>query len=453
MKLTETTFLQFQKLLVHECGLFFSKDRSDILAEKVWERAKACGFHTCEKYLHHIRFDPQGKSEIVSLIDHLTINETYFFRNGPQFTALKDFILPGLIEKKRSESNLGMIKIWSAGCSTGDEPYSLAILLREALPDPKGMVLSILATDINRTVLEKAAGGVYGQRSVQEVPAHILHRHFTRSGSHYRLKDDIRNMVQFHHHNLVSDPYTLLGMQGVDIIFCRNVIIYFNAETIKGVIAQFRDCLQPEGYLFMGHAEALWEVTKDFKAVEFPQTFLYRKVPAGTALRPLPEAAPSPPPILLPNVLPQDQRPKVPEWQPAFAPSLDEMMSEATALANRGEYRQAMKTLKYVVARDNLHTAGHYLLGVLFAKEKQYDQAVEEFRRLLFIDDRVSVAYFHLGDLYRFLGKRKEAKKEYDNCLRILKKTKEDEPVPFSAGLTAGVLCQATYRALNALEG
>ena len=171
---------------------------------------------------------------------YLTIGETTFFRSPDQFKALREYLLPRLVPERRKEG--GRLKIWSAGCSTGEEPYSIAITLREAIPDVDRWEIRLVATDINHKFLGFAQEGLYHPRKVRCVKDEILARYFTKEGGHYRVAPEIRNMVTFHYHNLYVDSYQ--PFQDTDIIFCRNVLIYFRRDRIREVIDKFHRVLK-----------------------------------------------------------------------------------------------------------------------------------------------------------------------------------------------------------------
>lgn len=454
MDFTEDIFQQFQSFLIEQAGLYFRKDAGRSLGETLAERVAHCQLNSYEDYLHYLKFHSQRQPEFQTLLNLLTIGETYFFRNEPQFGVLVNYVLPQLVEKKNEIQEL---RIWCAGCSTGEEPYTIAIILKEMFPRLMRWNLSILATDINSQVLKAATEGVYSPRSVKYVPEAYSNHYFTKRGPRYALADEIKKMVRFEYHNLATDPYALLGMQGVDILFCRNVTIYFDRKTVQRVIAQFSDCLNPDSYFLIGHAETLWGISDEFATIEFPQTFLYQKseerkqekavchIPIPPVMSPAPDSKEI---ATLPEPSSQDSNTRT----PCNDKETHNEFKKATILANHGDYEEAMKILKTLIAKDNLHTPAYYLLGVLYSKKEQYPKAIEEFRRALYIDEKLAVGYYHLGNIYHLVGNATQAKKEYNNCLRLLKQKKDEaEAVPFSEGLTVGVLLRAAERAMECL--
>lgn len=461
--MNEQTFQQLQAFLVRKSGLYISGDRMGVLEEKVRSRLSSCGMENIEHYFQFLQYNSEGAAELKNLIDLLTVGETFFFRNQPQFNALREAILPAMIQSKGARKSL---KIWCAGCSTGEEPYSLAILLNEmGFFDPSWKV-SILATDINRRSLEAAQRGAYSERAVQEVPADQLQRYFTRQGRRYLLSDEIKSRVEFRRHNLVGDEFSLEEMRDLDVVLCRNVTIYFNLPTTQRLISQFADCLTPESYLFIGHAETLWGISEAFDPVEFPDTFVYRKrnpraaKPAfslhkAMARKSVPPTVPKPVVASVPAIPPARPVSSKPVAQAhRAAPPFDSeaLLAEAQRLADQGAHEKALESLRQVVAQDNLCIQAYYLMGVLLSTLKRYGEAIDVFRKLLYIDGNLILSHYHLGTLYQALQDKARAEKEYSNCLKLLEGSQEEEPIPYVDGLTAGVLRQAVKAAFTALE-
>jgi chemotaxis protein methyltransferase CheR len=234
------------------------------------------GHDSYREYYNLLKFHPEGRLEIRELLDLITIGETYFFRNKAQFDVLMKFVLPEIMERKR-DSGEKRLRVWSAGCSGGDETYSIAMAMMEVIPSHQNWHISILGTDINRNVLACAKEAIYGEKHIGHLPKEYLAKYFKVRGTTYILNTDVRELARFEYHNLARDPFIYETMQNIDIIFCRNVMIYFDSQTSLRVIENFYNCLAPDGYLFLGHAETLWQITNKFERVEFPQTFIYKK--------------------------------------------------------------------------------------------------------------------------------------------------------------------------------
>ncbi len=206
----------------------------------------------------------------------LTTTETYFFRNSQQLQSFQQEVLPALIKKKR-KAGVSHFYIWSAGCASGEEPYTLAMILRETLPDFQDWKISLVGTDINTSVLEKARKGQYAERSLRDTPQRYKAKYFVKEGdSTYRIRDEVKQMVTFRPGNLIETRDSSL-IQNVDCIFCRNVLIYFNIESCRKVVQMFYDNLAPQGYLFLGHSESLYRITAIFKLVKLQHSLVYYK--------------------------------------------------------------------------------------------------------------------------------------------------------------------------------
>ena len=276
LPLSSDNFGLFRDLLLETSGLQFEEDRNQSLHLALWERLQQRGYDSYREYYHLLRFHPEGRLEMRELLDLITIGETYFFRNKAQFHVLMKFVLPELIQRK-SELGEKSLRVWSAGCSRGDEPYSIAMAIMEVLPSYKDWSISILGTDVNRNGLACANQGIYCEKDIGHLPKEYLEKYFKAEGAAYHLHSDVKELVQFEYHNLVKDPFAQEKMLDQDLIFCRNVTIYFNGQMTRRVIDRIHDCLVPGGYLFLGHTETLWRINDKFENVEFPQAFVYRK--------------------------------------------------------------------------------------------------------------------------------------------------------------------------------
>lgn len=440
MTLNDEEFKLFQGLLVEKSGLYFPPDRKEALESALQKRLKESKQADYADYYAQLS-SGDGRHEFLELVDLLTIGETYFFRNHFQFEVLQENVLPKLLEKKKS------LKIWSAGCATGEEAYTLAMILLESMPDIENWDVSILATDINQHYLDQAKQGVYSQRAVSKVPQNYLSKYFKKTGNKYYLSDAIKNRVVFMRHNLVEDPFTLDGMQGADVVFCRNVIIYFDLPTIKKTIDRFYHALSDDGYLFLGFSESLWQIDDRFGVVEFPHTFIYKK---GFVPAPAPshlyvdipeiifESTPSPMPI--------------PPLPPAKREEIAPYIKKALELANAADYEGALQELKHIALIDNLCEQCYYLMGVLLERTGQLDEAIREYRRAIYVNQNLSIAYFNLGNIYAFQKNKKQALKEYNNAIKILQSQPPDAPVPFSDSLYNNLLLTACRKRMEVLD-
>ncbi|TSI02644.1 protein-glutamate O-methyltransferase CheR [Lysinibacillus sp. BW-2-10] len=262
------TLKQLGQLVYYYCGLNYLNN-IDSLETKITPRLQSLSLSLWE----YMKFLDNNPNEWDQLVEILTINETYFFREDKQLTYFKDNILPKL---KNRNSNKP-IKIWSAACSTGEEPYSLAMLILDSgLIEPKKV--QIIGTDINKKVLTIAKNGTYSKRSLsfRRIPPEWLNKYFREEEDAYKVKDSIKDMVDFHYVNLL-DKEKMSMYHDFDIIFCRNVLIYFDQETIRKVASSFYQSLVKGGYLFLGHAENISNMNIGFNTISTEGAFFYRK--------------------------------------------------------------------------------------------------------------------------------------------------------------------------------
>lgn len=256
-------------LLHRIAGIHLTDAKRDLVRVRLGKRLRALGWTSFEEYVAHIQ-SAEGQAELARMVDGLTTNKTSFFREPAHFTFLREVVFPAWSEDRRA------IRIWSAGCSTGEEPYSLAMLLLESLPRIAERDVRILATDISPRVLKVARAGRYGDEEVVDVPDLLRARYFLRhenprGGSTWEVRPEVRALVRFAHLNLMDD----WPMRGpFDAIFCRNVMIYFDHDTRQRLVQRFEGLLDEGGYLFVGHSESLSTYRQ---GLEYIQPAVYRR--------------------------------------------------------------------------------------------------------------------------------------------------------------------------------
>ncbi len=270
MAFTNKEFQKFRDFIYNATGIWFSENKKNSLFNKISSRMQKIGIDSLNDYFSIITsIDDRGEYE--NLINEITTNETYFFRNKPQFDALNNFILPKIISEKIAK-NEKKIRIWSAGCSTGEEPYSISISLLEQLRFASMWDIYILATDISTEVLLKAEEGRYNEKAIKMMDSNILKKYFEYNDSSYIIKDSVKKLVKFEYQNLVD----VIFEKDMDIIFCRNVLIYFKEDFREKLLDKFYFSLKNGGYFFVGHSEMIRD--KRFKMIFFKDTILYQKV-------------------------------------------------------------------------------------------------------------------------------------------------------------------------------
>jgi chemotaxis protein methyltransferase CheR len=274
---------QFRSTVTCHLGLQYEDAKLDYLADVIRQRMQSVGrarFESCPAYLGHLNASPRGSAEWRALAEQLTVNETFFFRNTENFRALAEIVLP---ERIRAKAPTKQLRILSAGCSSGDEPYSLAIMVREALPDLDAWDVKIIGIDINPAILLKATQGRYSEWSLRATSADIRRRYFRADGEDFVLASEIQKMVSFEERNLVDEDPLFWAPHTYDVVFCRNVLMYFSRETARGVVGRIRHALLPRGFLFLGHAETLRGITPEFHLCHTHDTFYYQQRDAGDA--------------------------------------------------------------------------------------------------------------------------------------------------------------------------
>jgi chemotaxis protein methyltransferase CheR len=324
LSLTDEEFDTLRKILEKSAGLVHDESRRDSLTFAVAERMEAVGASSSGGYLAMLS-GPGGAPERQQLIDVVTIQETHFFRNPPQIRALRQHVLPELI--RRSTALNRPLTIWSAGCSTGEEPYSLAMLVRELMPMATREHVRIVGSDVSATALAFADAGRYGARAVQMADPIDLGRWFDIDHGSYSVKDDVRELVDLRLHNLITEAPPFDSGE-VDLLLCRNVTIYFNRTTTKALMSRFHTALGDGGYLFLGHSETLWQMSEAFTLVPLGDAFVYRRDdgPQGRATLPDRRTEAGDAPILLPERRGRTERrrdlPETPSARALTSPSV-----------------------------------------------------------------------------------------------------------------------------------
>ncbi|HPI93101.1 MAG TPA: protein-glutamate O-methyltransferase CheR [Deltaproteobacteria bacterium] len=275
-KMTDETFILLRDFIYEQSGIYFADNKKGQLEARLGLRLKANNIPDYDKYYYLLKYDPNSSGELRSLFDSVTTNETSFFRSPPQIQAFREKVLPEVIARKEKQGDR-QIRLWSAGCSTGEEPYTMGIVLKQILNDRGAdWEVKIVASDISEKALRSAKAAVYGDYSLRSVPPEVKQSFFVAEGSSYRIVDNVRTLVDLQYLNL-NDARRVQIMKGFDVIFCRNVLIYFDDEAKKRFVAQLYDCLNHGGYLFIGHSESLHNISRAFKLVHFPGALGYKK--------------------------------------------------------------------------------------------------------------------------------------------------------------------------------
>ncbi len=262
MELTAEQFLKLSRLIYKKLGLQFDEKKIYFLNKRVERRISELELRDADEYLFRLGYcDPEGM-EMQALANLVTTNETYMFREFDQLAGFADYCLPEVIAA-RQQTTSRRLRIWCAGCSSGEEAYTLAIIIREVFPSSEEWKIEITATDIDENVLASARAAIYGDRSVKGVPD-SYNRHLQATAAGFRIAPSTAGLVKVEKLNL-SDPAAMKAMRGYDFVFCRNVLIYFDDESRRNVLNHFYDALNPGGYIFLGHSESVGRITSAFR--------------------------------------------------------------------------------------------------------------------------------------------------------------------------------------------
>jgi len=450
----DADFLRLKSLVIARTGHFYYQDKDALLWEQLRRRLRETGLPGPAAYLERLKDPVAGEAEWAALVAEITIGETFFFRYAEQFAALERTILPEIIARNRQERRL---RIWSAGCASGAEPYSVAILLRrllgEALPQWR---VGLLGTDLNESVLRTARRGLYSRWALRSLSAGELERDFTpdAGGRHWALRPQHRSLARFEQHNLLSllDGTSPLQINEFDLILCRNVLIYFHPEVVERLVRALAERLNPGGWLLLGHAEPNPAFARFLQVVNLPGTVAYRQgmaplsapppaAPAFTVSGPA-AWAPLPPPSF-----PPDRLPAAPVPRPATPPpeatasggtaDVEALLEEARTLANRGDLVAAQAACREGLAAEPAHPALHYYDGLVARALGQPEAAERAFRRALYLRRDFVMAHYQLGLLLLDEGQRTAGCRALTVATRIAMGLPGDAALEEGDGMTA----------------
>ena len=500
VSLSPEQFSRLRDLLAGYSGVYLDTTRQRVLEVGLTERLRVTG-NDLASYERAIRA-PAGRDELRQLAELVLNHETFFFRNGPQLRALQEVLLPEIHRRKPIGAP---IRIWSAGCATGEEAYSLAILACETLGRPLARTVEIWATDLSEAALQKARAGRYRGRALGNLSSELLRRYFLPQEDGYVVGDALRSLVRFEPLNLL-EPFPSYT-RGIDIIFCQNVTIYFQLETCQKLIERFYDCLPDGGLLFLGFSETLWNIFDAFQPREVAGAYVYYKEkessnsdrpampaePRKGPTRPLVQRRGATRPLDLrhasvqrasepgasrertrsshqaaavgePGAADRDALLRGRELlcvgqttealealrhiSPQSAYAAQALTLVARAHADRGDLDTAAAEVHRALEIDTLNEEAYFLLGVIYARQGQWQLAARQFERARYLSPASALVSFHLADAYRQLGRVEPAAREYRNTLR---KLDEHPPDMLLDGVAVGWLRETCQRLLEHL--
>lgn len=277
LKISDEEFVQLRDFIYQQCGIYIAENRKYLVENRLSNRLKDLNLKSFGEYYQYLRYDANKRTELNKLFEVVTTNETSFYRNPPQLQVFQEKVLGAVIAELRAKGQK-RLRIWSAGCSTGEEPYTLGIILHEVLrSEIASWDIRITANDLSEAVLASARKGMYSDYALRTTPPDIISRYFIKEGTQYRIDPKVQQLVQFGQINL-SDRTQLKRVERSQIVLCRNVIIYFDDEMKKQVIGSFYDNLLPGGYLLIGHSESLHNISRAFKPEHHTGAIIYRKL-------------------------------------------------------------------------------------------------------------------------------------------------------------------------------
>lgn len=446
---------RLSQFIARNIGLHFPPERSADLQRGLSAAAEEFGFADHARCAEWVLSGTLTRPQLHALASHLTVGETYFFRERKTFEALSHVILPDLISRRRGREQ--HLRLWSAACCTGEEAYSLAILLQQLLPDWKQWNVTILATDINERFLQRAAAATYGQWSFRDCTPDFKQRHFIRApDGRYEVAAQIRDWVTFAQLNLAEDSFPSLSTDtnAMDAILCRNLLLYFTPAHARKLVEKLNNALVDGGWLAVSPSEYSQTLFSRFEAVNFPGAVLYRK---DSVMEHSARArAPS-----LPEPAGAFELPAVPR-EPATVATEGPLQTEvapaglsedpsilARAYANQGNLAAALLWTARWIDSNKVEPAAHYLHAMILQEKGERRDARRALQSAVFLQPDFALAHFALGNLARAEGQAADANRHFANALRSLRHRSPDEPLPDSDGMTVGRLVQT----INALAG
>ena len=500
---------RFRALVAGRLGLQFEDGRLDLLADLLQQRCEQWGGGSCTEYLDRLVANGGWPHELPAIATELTVGETYFFRHPDHFAAFAEIALP---ERQRARADVHRLRILSAGCASGEEAYSLAILLRDGAMQLAGWTVDITGVDVNRASLARATGGHYAPWSLRETPPQVMARYFRPDGRGFVLDDAVRSMVAFEERNLLDDDPAFWQPETFDLVFCRNVIMYFTPDAMRLVIGRIAHTLAPGGFLFLGYAETLRGISPEFHLCHSHDTFYYQRRPAAelhTALRDpaatvagarlglddpteangswaesiqraadriaalagrrarqpsrardaeaastasQPNAA-----TLLARALEllreerlADAMDVVRTLPPASRTDADAQLLRAVLLTNSGDLAEAERVCRHLLELDELNAGAHYLLALCREQAGDARAAVDHNQAAAYLDPGFAMPHVHLGLVARRGGDLETARRELEQAWVLLSREDPARILLFGGGFSRQALAELCRAELTA---
>ncbi|HZP41986.1 MAG TPA: CheR family methyltransferase [Candidatus Binatia bacterium] len=488
---------RFRALIERRLGLQLEGAKLDLLADLLDRRCGSRGVRSSAAYLDRLGSREAWGQELSAIAGELTVGETYFFRNAHHFRAFEETVLPARLGARR---HLRRLSILSAGCASGEEAYSLAILLHRHAPELAGWDVDVLGIDVNPDSLARARRGLYSAWSLRETPADIRAAHFRAGDRGFLLDEAIRRSVRFEERNLLDADAVFWRAEAFDVVFCRNVTMYLTPDAARLVIARIAGALAPGGFLFLGYAETLRGISQDFHLAHTHDTFYYRRRLSGdaaavpqswaapasggapaaswvdsirraaeristlsgrpTARRPRPPEPPAgapPAPATLARALALLREERFAEavdavraLPPALVVDPDAQLLLAVLLTNSGELSEAEEVCRRLLERDELHAGAHYVLALCRQQAGDSRAAVDHDQTAAYLDPGFAMPHVHLGLIARRAGDLVTARRELEQASTLLRYDDPARILLFGGGFTRETLvalCRAELAA------
>jgi len=445
----DTSLKRTRTLIASRIGLLVREQDDALLRKMVAERVRTLNLSSAEQYCQFLDSDADIRHERKELTALLSTGETYFFRDREQHVLLQDIILPELLERRKDERTL---RIWCAACSSGEEAYSLAILLDELIADQSRWNIFILGTDINQDFIERARQGIYTEWSFRGMSNARRQRYFHPHKNTWVLDGGIRNRVTFRTGDLVADefPDYASGLYGMDLILCRNMFIYMEHHMVFRIADKFTETLAEGGILVTGHGELYAHHLGKLRARVFPESIIYQKVAA-----PFPQPVPPPfaeierpaqkKPAAASPAMRKNHATAVLQQQSAVETSKGKAVTEmemAWQYANQGQRDKAAKFCSEIVAKNPLIAEAHYLLALLAQERGEFTEVKSLLKKVIYLDPSFIAAYLDLGDLYAREGDDARAGKMRATARDLLQTLPGDSRVKFYGASTVNAVLQ-----------
>lgn len=488
LELDENTFTGLRDRIQAYCGIYLDDSRRRSLGRTLASRLHRRGLRSWSEYLALLD-SSGGAQEITALLEDVVNNETTFFRNPRHFRLLAEVVLPELDRTRPPDFPL---RLWSAGCSTGQEAYSLAIAVAEVLGLPPRRPVHIVATDISQRALSRARQGTYSARELQRVEPEYQKRYFQPDGADFRVKPALQDLILFQELNLTAEPLPAM-LRSLDVIFCRNVTIYFQVETSRRLMRNLYHCLNEGGYLFIGFSETLWQIFDTFERVQNGGVFYYRRGKAGLPRRgetevPRPRSIPGGGSVERPlfmGTVPAEAPKHAPRRRPPAAgedparahyqqgmeclrdgvyeealqafraalraePNLVEAYCGiAQVHANQGQYGEALKACQRALEVDDLAEEAYLLRGLVYRQMDKTDEAIADLERAAYLNPASPTAHFYLGNIFLSLPDKGRASQAFRRTQRVLLGRPDDALID---GVAVHMFRDACRRNLEALD-